>query len=89
MSDKRQVEIFSAGCPVCKETIDLVNRMACASCEISVLEMNDDKVAARATEFGVRSVPAILVNGKLAECCDNRGVDESALRAAGIGQPMA
>ena len=89
MSDKRQIEIFSAGCPVCKETIDLVNRMACASCEISVLDMNDDEVAARATELGIRSVPAVAVNGKLAECCANRGVDESTLRAAGIGQPLA
>lgn len=89
MSDKRQIEIFSAGCPVCKDTIDLVNRMACASCEISVLDMNDKEVAARATELGIRSVPAVAVNGKLAECCANRGVDENALRAAGIGQPLA
>ncbi len=89
MSDIRQIEIFSAGCPVCKDTIDLVNRMACASCEIRVLDMNDDEVAARATELGIRSVPAVAVNGKLAECCANRGVDESTLRAAGIGQPLA
>ena len=89
MSDKRQIEIFSAGCPVCKDTIDLVNRMACASCEISVLDMNDKQVAARAAELGIRSVPAVAVNGKLAECCANRGVDENALRAAGIGQPLA
>ncbi len=88
MSDKRQIEIFSAGCPVCKETIDLVNRMACASCEISVLDMNDKEVATRATELGIRSVPAVAINGKLAECCANRGVDESTLRAAGIGQPL-
>lgn len=88
MSEKRQIEIFSAGCPVCRETIDLVNRMACASCEISVLDMNDTAVAARATELGVRSVPAVAVNGKLAECCAGRGVDENALRAAGIGQPF-
>jgi glutaredoxin len=88
MSDKRQIEIFSAGCPACKETIDLVNRMACASCEISVLDMNDKEVTTRATELGIRSVPAVAVNGKLAECCANRGVDESTLRAAGIGQPL-
>lgn len=89
MSDKRQIEIFSAGCPLCKKTIDLVKRMACASCEISVLDMNDDEVVAHATELGIRSVPAVAVNGKLAECCTNRGVDESTLRTAGIGQPLA
>lgn len=88
MNDKRQIEIFSAGCPVCKDTIDLVNRLACSSCEISVLDMNDKEVAARATELGIRSVPAVTVNGKLAECCAGRGVDENALRAMGVGQPL-
>ena len=38
MSDKRQIEIFSAGCPVCKETIDLVNRMACFATRSTALQ---------------------------------------------------
>ena len=89
MSEKRQIEIFSAGCPVCQDTIDLVNRVACASCEISVLNMNNKEVATRAAELGIRSVPAVAINGKLADCCAGRGVDENVLRAAGIGQPLA
>jgi glutaredoxin len=89
MSDKRQIEIFSAGCPVCKDTINLVNRMACASCEIRVLNMNDREVTARAMQLGIRSVPAVAVNGKLADCCAGRGVNEETLRTAGIGQSLA
>jgi hypothetical protein len=88
MSRKRQIEIFSAGCPVCQDTIDLVNRLACASCEISVLDMNDTQVANRAAQLGIKSVPAVAVNGTLADCCAGRGVDESTLRSAGIGQPL-
>jgi hypothetical protein len=88
MSTKRQIEIFSAGCPLCQDTIDLVNRLACASCEISVLDMNDKAVASRAAALGVRSVPAVAINGKLADCCSNRGVDENVLRDAGIGKPL-
>lgn len=88
MSDKRQIEIFSAGCPLCQETIDLVNQLACSSCEISVLEMNDSENAARAKSLGVRSVPAVAVNGELVACCRDRGVDAEALKAAGIGQPL-
>lgn len=88
MSSKRQIEIFSAGCPVCQETIELVNSLACASCDISVLDMNDKSVAARARELGIRSVPAVAINGKLADCCHGRGVDEATLRNAGIGQPL-
>lgn len=86
MTDKRQIEIFSAGCPVCQETIELVNDMACPSCEITIHDMNDLAAAARAKELGVGSVPAVAVNGALASCCAERGVDEEALRTAGVGQ---
>lgn len=89
MSSKRKIEIFSAGCPTCEEAVALVRRLACDSCEISVLDMHDPQVADRAKEMGVHSVPAVAVDGKLADCCAGRGVDEAALRAVGIGQPLA
>jgi len=88
MATLRNIEIFSAGCPVCRETIDLVNRIACPSCEISVLDMNQPDVAARAKQLGIRSVPAVAIDGKLADCCAGRGVDETSLRAAGVGRPL-
>jgi glutaredoxin 3 len=88
MTAKRKIEIFSAGCPACEETIKLVQQIACESCEITVLDMHDAKVAARARSLGVKSVPAVAVNGELADCCANRGPNENALRAAGIGTPL-
>ena len=88
MSNKRLIEVFTAGCPVCRETIDLVNRLACPSCEIRILDMNDKDTANRAAGLGVRSIPAVAVDGALADCCAGRGVDENTLRAAGIGQPL-
>lgn len=89
MATKRQIEVFSAGCPVCQETIDLVNQIACASCEISVLDMKDQAVAARARTLGIESVPAVVIDGQLADCCTGRGVDEATLRRAGVGQPLS
>ncbi len=86
MSAKRTIEVFSAGCPVCKEAIDLVNRIACPSCEVTVLDMTDPSVARKARSLGVRSVPAIAIGGKLASCCTGHGPEETALRAAGLGQ---
>lgn len=86
MATRRRVEVFSAGCPICTETIALVRRVACDGCEVVVLDMADRAVAARAQQAGVRSVPAVLVDGRLADCCAGRGPDETALRAAGIGQ---
>jgi len=88
MTTKRKVEVFSAGCPACQETVKLVESLACPSCEVHVLDMNDPAVAARAKVLGVRSVPAVAIDGQLAGCCAGRGVDEAALRAAGLGQPL-
>lgn len=87
MSTKRKVEIFSAGCPACQEAIELVNNIACPSCDVTVLDMNESAVADRAKTFGVRSLPAIVIDGKLADCCRSQGIGEAALRAEGIGQP--
>ncbi len=88
MSAKRTIEVFSAGCPACNGAVDLVNRVACPSCDVSVLDMNDPSVARRAPSFGIRSVPAVVIDGKLASCCAGRGPEEGALRAAGLGQAL-
>ena len=88
MSPKRKIEIFSAGCPLCRETIEMVNRNACQNCEVSILDMNDPSVANRAKSLGVGSVPAVAIDGKPADCCAGRGPDEATLRAAGLGQPL-
>ena len=82
---KRQVEVFSAGCPVCQDTIELVNIAACPSCEVTVLDMHEPSVARRASELGIHSVPAVVIDGKLADCCADRGPDEATLRLAGLG----
>ena len=88
MSIKQKIEIFSSGCPVCNEAVDLIHRLACDECEVSVLDMHDTQVANRAKELGVQSVPAIVLDGTLASCCTGRGVNESSLRAAGLLCPV-
>jgi hypothetical protein len=88
MNAKRKIEVFSAGCPVCQETIELVKGIACTSCEVSVLDMKDPNVASRAKSLGIRSVPAVAIDGKLADCCAGRGPDETTLRTLGLGQPL-
>ena len=88
MAAKRKIEVFSAGCPVCEETVRLVHQVACPSCEVTVLDMKNHAVASRAKNLGIRSVPAVLINGKLADCCAGRGPEEATLRAAGLGQTL-
>ena len=86
--NRRKIEIFSAGCPACEEAIHVVKKIACPSCDIVVLDMRQDDTAARAKQYGVRSVPAVVIDGVLADCCSGRGVDEATLRGAGVGSPL-
>lgn len=88
MNTKRKIEVFSTGCPACEETIQLVNRVSCLSCEVNVLDMHDSQVAKRAKDLGIRSVPTVVIDGKPAACCAGRGPDEATLRAVGLGQPV-
>ena len=88
MTAKRKIEVFSAGCPVCQETERMVRDLACPSCDVTVLDMKDAAVAGRAAKLGIRTVPAVVIDGKLASCCAGRGPDDATLRAAGLGQPI-
>lgn len=85
MPDQRTVEVFTAGCPLCDDVVDLVQDIACESCTVRVVSMQDEDGARRAREVGVASVPAVAIDGSLAPCCQGRGVQEDDLRAAGIG----
>ena len=85
MEQKRIVEVFSAGCPACEPTVQLVKRIACPSCDVQVLDMHKPEVAAKAMQYGVKSLPAVVIDGQLASCCTGAGANEEALRAAGLG----
>ena len=91
---RRVIEIFSAGCPVCNEAVEMVQKAACPSCEVVVLDMNDPNVAARARSaaraksFGIRSVPAVAIDGVFVGCCAESGPDLDSLKAAGLGQAI-
>jgi glutaredoxin 3 len=82
MANKKKIEVFSAGCSTCKDTIDLVKRIAGSSHEVVVRDMHQADVASQAKRYGVRSVPAVVIDGKLAGCCAGRGPDEHILRSA-------
>jgi len=83
---KRTVEVFTAGCPCCDEAVTLVKSLACPSCDVQVLDMRSDRKAqAKAKHYGIHRVPAIVIDGKLAECCAAGPIDPSALRILGLG----
>jgi len=82
MAQKRKIEIFTAGCSTCSETVELVKRIAGSAHDIEILDMHQAGIAARAKHDGIRSLPTVVVDGKLAGCCAERGPEEAILRDA-------
>jgi glutaredoxin 3 len=81
MANKKKIEVFSAGCSACKAAIEMVKRLA-GSHEVVIHDMNNFNIASKAKHYGVRTVPAVVIDGKLASCCAGRGPDEDVLRSA-------
>ena len=64
---QRKIEIFSAGCNVCTSAIEQIRNEACESCDIQVLEMDKPDVKRRAHELGIKSLPAVVIDGERVE----------------------
>jgi len=85
---RRRIEIFIAGCPICEETVKLVQELACESCAVEVLDVVRDPAArAKSAQYGLKRLPAVVVGGRLAECC-TQGVSSDVLRSLGVGNPL-
>ena len=83
----RTIEVFSAGCPCCDETVKAVKAASCPSCNVVVRDMKDPTVAAEAKKHGIKRVPAVVIDGQLADCCASGGVDIGVLKSMGLGSP--
>jgi hypothetical protein len=87
---KRQVEVFTAGCPICDGIVTLVESVACPSCEVRIYDLREgcstSECREKARQYGITAVPAVAVNGVLLECCRRAPITAELLRAAGIGQ---
>jgi hypothetical protein len=60
---KHKIEIFSAGCPTCKETVDAVKRLAGLEHDIHVHDIHQHEIASRTNQHGIRSLPAVVTDG--------------------------
>ncbi|MHA6806185.1 hypothetical protein [Salinifilum ghardaiensis] len=84
---QRHIEVFTTGCAGCAPAVSLVEEMAGPGCEVIVRDLRSDAEAAtKATDCGIARIPAVVVDGRLAECCqDARGPTHEGLAAAGVG----
>lgn len=90
-SAKRTIEVFTAGCPVCEETVKLVKSLICPSCDLRIYDLQEgcatNECRDKARQYGITAVPAVAVNGTVLDCCRREPISVHTLRAAGIGQP--
>ena len=86
---KRQIEIFTAACPVCEPIVALVKETACENCEITIHNLSEQNEntsgITKMEEYGVKRLPAVAVDGKLIDCCKNIEITKNDLVNAGIG----
>ncbi len=89
-SATRRVEVFTAGCPVCDDTVRLVQSLASPSCEVTIYDLREgcatNECRKKASHYGITAVPAIAVNGVLLESCRRASITADHLREAGIGR---
>lgn len=87
---KRHVEVFTASCPLCDDAVDLVQSLACPSCDVQMYDLREgcgaNECREKARRYGITAVPAIAVDGVLLDCCRREPLLAHTLRAAGIGQ---
>lgn len=87
---KRIIEVFTAGCCVCEGAVKEIQALAYPNCEVIIYDLNKKcatgECEVKAKEYGIQSLPAVAIDGKLVSCCSNRGIDIEALKKAGLGQ---
>lgn len=74
-----QIEVFSAGCPLCVDAVSAAERSA-SDGHVTVHDMRTAEAQARAKAYGVQRVPTVVVDGRLADCCQQQPISVDVLR---------
>ena len=66
MAGKRKIEVFTAGCLLCDDTLRLVKE-AVSSCGCEVIERRcpPQQMCEEGKAYGVRAMPTVVVNGAI------------------------
>jgi len=61
------IEVFTAGCPLCRTTLDMIEVGKCASCVLIERDLTRGHPGdiERARSYGVRAVPTIIIDGRI------------------------
>jgi glutaredoxin len=66
MPQRRIIEVFTAGCPLCNETLELVKQaVAACGCEVVERRCTETECCDEAKCYGVRAMPTVVVDGQV------------------------
>ncbi|HEY3267883.1 MAG TPA: glutaredoxin [Armatimonadota bacterium] len=87
----KKVEVFTAGTFLCQDALRRVRLVAFPGVrvvEYNLLELEEDDPGYRkAIEYGISSVPTIVVDGKIAPFCVREPITEGNLRRVQVDRP--
>lgn len=65
---EHKIEVFTAGCDLCKETLEVIRKTACSECtitEYNIREKCESEICIKkAKEYNVKAVPTIVIDEK-------------------------
>jgi hypothetical protein len=66
MPNRRRIEVFTAGCPLCNETLELVKQAVSAcGCEVVEKRCTETHCCDEAKRYGVRAMPTVVADGQI------------------------
>ena len=66
MSDRRKIEVFTARCPLCNETLELVKQsVSNCGCEVIERRCSGEECCDPDKDYGIRAVPTVVVDGQI------------------------
>lgn len=61
----KRIEVFTAGCPLCNDTLELIKKEACSECEVIERRCSGSECCQPAKDYGIKAVPTVVVDGKI------------------------
>ena len=61
-----KIEIFVSNCPLCKETLEVINSIVCPKCEVIERVCSGDTCCQEAKDYNIKAVPTIVIDGEVA-----------------------
>ncbi|MGH9922272.1 MAG: thioredoxin family protein [Nitrososphaerales archaeon] len=67
MQEHHTIEIFSAGCPLCKHVIDTIEIGKCEGCRLAIYDVNNmtKEIKVKMKEYDLKAVPTTIIDGQI------------------------